>query len=217
MISDSVLIFLVDDHPFILEGLRTLLAKSPGFRVCGESSDPLLALSLIPDSGAQILITDLSMPGLSGVELTRKIREKMPDLKVLALSMHGDEGHVREMLDAGISGYILKNTGKAELLEALNRIASGGMYFSQEVAAELLKPRPAQAPVREQEEQIRLTPREKEIVCLIAQELSNAEIAERLFISERTVETHRKNIFHKTKTKSVAGLIRFAMHQGIVQ
>lgn len=211
-----VAVYLVDDHPFMLEGIRSILHGHADFRICGESADPMEALEKIPESGAEVLITDHSMPGMSGAELSRKLLALRPELKILALSMHGDLEHIREMLDAGVSGYVLKNTSRAELLEALDRIAKGGTYYSQDAAAELLKPRVA-AEKPEEKTGIRLTPREIDIVRCIAQELNNAEIAEKLFISERTVETHRKNIFHKTQTKSVAGLIRFALSAGYIE
>lgn len=143
------------------------------------------------------------------------MKANFPAIRILALSMLGDRQTISEMLEAGINGYVLKNTGKAELLEALERLSSGGMYFSQDVATEILKPAPTPK-VEVVPDTLKLTPREIEIVKLIADELSNAEIGEKLFISERTVETHRKNIFHKTQTKSVAGLIKFAMGSGLI-
>lgn len=211
-----IAVYLVDDHPFMLEGIRSILTGHEGFSICGESADPVEALEKIPASGAELVITDHSMPGMSGAELSRRLLQKSPGIKILALSMHGDQEHIREMLDAGVSGYVLKNTSRAELLEALDRIAKGGMYFSQDAATEILKPRPV-TEKQDEKPAIRLTPREIDIVRCIAQELNNAEIAEKLFISERTVETHRKNIFHKTQTKSVAGLIRFALSAGYIE
>lgn len=156
------------------------------------------------------------MPKISGLELTRMVKAAHPEIHVLALSMHGDRQTIQEMLGAGISGYVLKNTGRAELLEALTRISAGGMFFSQDVSVELLKPMTLPQP-HIPDPDIKLTTREIEIVQLIANELNNAQIGEKLFISERTVETHRKNIFHKTKTKSVAGLVKLAIEKGMVK
>lgn len=136
-------------------------------------------------------------------------------MKVLTLSMFGDRAMISEMLEAGADGHILKNTGKKELIDALTKISGGGNFFSDEVSAEMMKAITAKEK-KQHEPVIHLTDREVEIVRLIAKEYSNAEIAQELFISERTVETHRKNIFRKTNTKSVVGLLRFAMDQKII-
>lgn len=214
--SVFVPVLVVDDHPFMIEGIKALLSESPKFKIVAETSFPEEVVELIKNQAIEILITDISMPKISGLELTRIVKAQFPEVKVLALSMHGDRQTISEMLEAGINGYVLKNTGKAELIEALDRISTGGMFFSQDVATELLKPLIQNKP-QITEPAIKLTSREVQIVQLIANELSNAEIGEKLFISERTVETHRKNIFHKTKTKSVAGLVKFAIESGIVK
>lgn len=212
----TISILVVDDHPFIVDGIKSLLAENTKFKIVADTNFPENVIQMLQNQHIEIVITDISMPKISGMELTKLIKAAQPEVKVLALSMHGDKQTIKEMLEAGINGYILKNTGKAELLEALTRISQGGMYFSQEVSTELLKP---STPVKIQEVERRpqLTTRELEIVQLIVDELSNAQIGEKLFISERTVETHRKNIFHKTQTKSVAGLVKFAIETGIVK
>jgi DNA-binding NarL/FixJ family response regulator len=156
-----------------------------------------------------VLITDINMKELSGIELARKIKEFDDDIKILALSMHDDRQTISEMLEVGINGYVLKNTGMDELTMAINKVAGGQMFFSAEVTETMMKA--ISEPKTSPKESITLTPREIEIVKLIAAELSNAQIGDKLFISERTVETHRKNIFRKTNTKSVAGLIKLAI------
>ncbi len=154
------------------------------------------------------------MQKLSGIELSKLARNKIPQLKILALSMFGDKETITEMIDAGVNAYILKNTGTSELIEALDKISSGQVFFSNEVTIEMMKSiSQSKNPLLES---TKLTPREIEIVKLIADELSNAQIGEKLFISERTVETHRKNIFRKTNTKSVAGLIKYAIEFKII-
>jgi DNA-binding NarL/FixJ family response regulator len=160
-----------------------------------------------------VLITDISMPEMNGLELTRAVKEKFPQIKILALSMFGERNTISEMLEAGINSYILKNTAKQELLSAINKVAEGGMFFSDEVSNELMKP--AQTGTKH-DESVSLTPREIEILRLIEKNYSNAQIAERLFISERTVETQRKNIFRKTNTKSVVGLIKYAIEKKLL-
>lgn len=213
--TKRIRIYIVDDHQIMIDGIKALLKNSEGFEVVGEQTNPLLAIDDIPLKNTEVLITDVSMKEMSGIELAKKMRSAMPDLKILALSMYGDRGTISEMLVAGINGYVLKNTGTEELVTALTRIASGQQFFSNEVTAEMMKSF-SQPKEEDQKELMNLTNREIEIVKLIAEELNNAQIGDRLFISERTVETHRKNIFRKTNTKSVAGLIKYAIHHKLV-
>jgi two-component system, NarL family, nitrate/nitrite response regulator NarL len=151
------------------------------------------------------------MPGVTGVELTRLIRKKYPAIHILALSMHGEIAVIKQMLDSGISGYLLKNTGKAELIEALKKVARGDAYFSPEITRELMKAVKGAA-----KHNAHLTNREIEIIRLIEKEMGNKQIADTLCISERTVETHRKNIFRKTDTQSIIGLLKFAYEHKII-
>src|SRR5690606_12440674 len=150
------------------------------------------------------------MPEMSGVVLTKQIKLRYPGIKILALSMFGDRHVIKEMIDAGINGYILKNTGKVELMEALDKVSKGHSFFSDEVTKVLVRS------FKNEEEFSHLTNREIEIIRLIEQELSNKQIANALFISERTVETHRKNIFRKTGTQSVVGLLKYAYEHKLI-
>lgn len=208
----KIKLVLVDDHQMLLDGLAALLQGEERFDLVGLCNNAKYALELIESTAPDIVITDINMPEISGVELTRMIRKYYPKIKVLALSMFGERSTISEMLEAGISGYILKNTGKEELINALVKVQEGGMYFSDEITEELIKSISQKTEIKE-EIQVRLTERELEIVKLIAAEKSNLEIATQLFISERTVETHRKNIFRKTNTKGVVGLLKLAMEQ----
>lgn len=210
--KSKIKLVLVDDHQMLLDGLAALLQGEQRFDLVGLCNNAKYALELLETTAPDIVITDINMPEISGVELTRMIRKYHPKIKVLALSMFGERSTISEMLEAGISGYILKNTGKEELINALLKVQEGGMYFSDEITEELIKSISQKTEVKE-EIQIRLTERELEIVKLIAAEKSNLEIAALLFISERTVETHRKNIFRKTNTKGVVGLLKLAMEQ----
>lgn len=197
----------------MLDGLKALLSGEASIQIIGESNNGKIAFDKILIAQPDVLITDISMPEMNGLELTRAVKEKFPQIKILALSMFGERNTISEMLEAGINGYILKNTGKQELLSAVTKVAAGGMFFSDEVSEELMKPIPIES---KNDETVSLTPREIEIVRLIEKEYSNALIAETLFISERTVETHRKNIFRKTNTKSVVGLIKYAMEKKLL-
>ncbi|PBQ30266.1 DNA-binding response regulator [Sphingobacteriaceae bacterium] len=211
---DKKRIYIVDDHQIMIDGIKSLLAISNAFEVVGEQTNPLKAIEAIPEKKADILITDISMKEMSGIELARKMRVSMPDLKILALSMYSDRETISEMLVAGINGYVLKNTGMEELIAALTKISQGHQFFSEEVTAEMMKA--FSQPKIDSKELVNLTNRELEIVKLIAEEYSNAQIGDKLFISERTVETHRKNIFRKTNTKSVAGLVKFAIGHNLI-
>lgn len=210
--SPKIKILLVDDHQMLLDGLTSLLKSEKRFDIVGISNQAKFALDLVNRTQPDIVITDINMPELNGIELTRLIKKQHPEIKVLALSMFGERSTISEMLEAGISGYILKNTGKDELVNALIKIYEGGLFFSDEITTEMIKSISLKADVGV-EEKISLTSREIEIVKLIAAEKSNQEISNLLFISERTVETHRKNIFRKTQTKGVIGLLKLAMEQ----
>lgn len=203
-------IFIVDDHQLVVDGIRSLLGASPNYVISGDCQRPMEVIQLLANTPVDILLTDVSMPLMSGIELTRLVKQKFPQIKIIAISMHGEGVIVKEMVDAGISGYILKNTGRTELLEALDRVNGGGTYFGEEVTKEILN----SISVRDQER--RLTNREIEIIKLINQELTNKEISNKLFISERTVETHRKNIFRKTGTQSIVGLLKYATQLRII-
>ncbi|RYG02863.1 MAG: response regulator transcription factor [Chitinophagaceae bacterium] len=203
-------LFIVDDHQLVVDGLRSLLINEPQFSIVGTCNKPAEVIPMLEENEVDILMTDVSMPGMSGVELTRLVKKRFPHTRVLALSMFGERQVIREMIDAGISGYILKNTGKEELLTALEKISLGQNFFGEEVTLELMKS------FRQDGESAHLTNREIEIIRLIEQELSNKRIADMLFISERTVETHRKNIFRKTGTQSIVGLLKYAYDHKII-
>ncbi|MFZ1800210.1 MAG: response regulator transcription factor [Chitinophagaceae bacterium] len=209
----KIKIAIVDDHQIVIDGIKSLLENEEDFSidVCTTSSIEMLELlSKIP---VDILLTDIMMPQMNGQELAKKVKERFPLIRILALSMSGQGDTVNEMIkDADIAGYVLKNIGKKDLIDALHKIAGGGIYFSDEILNELDK----FSHVKKQNEDAHLTAREIEIIGLIESELSNKEIADTLYISERTVETHRKNIFRKTKTGSVIGLIKYAYEHKLI-
>lgn len=203
-------IFIVDDHQMIIDGINLMLEGRPEFVVVGESTKPLDVLDMPDLAKADILITDIGMPDMSGVELTRAVKNKFPNINVLALSMFVDSAVVAEMIDAGISGYVIKNTGKKELIEALTKVGGGQKYFAQELTMELMKS------YKRGQEESKLTDREIEIIRMIEKDMTTRDIADTLFISERTVETHRKNILHKTNTQTVVGLLKYAYERKII-
>jgi len=207
----KIKIFIVDDHQLVIDGITSLLMNEPEFEISGTANDPADVLPMLAKKDIDILLTDIQMPGLTGVELTRQIRKQDPAIYILALSMFSDMAVIRQMLDSGISGYILKNTGKRELIEALKKVAKGDNYFSPEITKQLMKAAASGAAPESH-----LTNREIEIIRCIEKEMGNKQIADELCISERTVETHRKNIFRKTDTQSIIGLLKYAYERKII-
>ena len=203
-------VFIVDDHQLIVDGIQSLIAAHPGIHVCGSTTEPLRVVELLAQLPADILITDVNMPEISGAELVRQVRAAHPRLPVIALSMFGDKEAISEMLRAGATGYVLKNTDRLELIRAIEQVHAGKTYFSEAITAEMMKA------VSWDEASTHLTRREIEIIRLIDQERSNRQISDQLCISERTVETHRKNIFRKTGAQSVLGLIKYAHENRIL-
>ena len=213
MKNGKITLAFVDDHQIVIDGLISLLRGHDKFKLAFATTSPGEVIKKLGETPVDILLTDIAMPGLAGNILAKQVKEKYPEVKILALSMSGQGDLVSEMInDADISGYVLKNIGKQELVKALEKIAGGGVYFSEEVLDELQR-----VSLRRKENiEAHLTGREIEIIRLIEKEYNNKQIAEALFVSERTVETHRKNIFRKTNTNSVIGLVKYAYEHKLV-
>ena len=204
---------IADDHQIVIDGLKALLHGHAKFSVEIETTDPLELMSLLEKKKVDFLLTDVMMPGLNGAELAKMVHKQFPGIKILALSMSGQGDIVNQMIeDSDISGYVIKNIGKQELIRALEKISAGGIYFSDEVLDEMQKA----SEKKKVSENAHLTAREIEIIRLIEKEFNNKKIADTLFLSERTVETHRKNIFRKTKTSSLIGLIKYAYEHQLI-
>lgn len=213
MLTTKTKLVIVDDHQIVIDGLRSLLKGYDQYEIVLESTHPSGVVQAIEHLQVDILLTDVMMPEMDGLELAKQVRLHYPSIKIIALSMNGEGSLVNQMIEeSDISGYLLKNIGQTEFITALNKIAGGGIYFSEDVLQEMLK-----ASERKKEDaEVNLTVREIEIIGLIEKEYSNKKIAEVLFLSERTVETHRKNIFRKTKTNSVIGLIKYAYEHKLI-
>jgi two-component system, NarL family, nitrate/nitrite response regulator NarL len=211
-LNNPLRIFIVDDHQIVIDGLDVLIGFESDFEIVGTSNDPSTVIETLQNFEVDVLLTDTNMPQLSGIELCKLVRKNFPNIKVLALSMNTEGETIREMVAAGSSGYILKTTSKQDLITALKTVGEGKKYFAQEALQNLLDAS-AKPQVSDEEE---LTPRELEIIKLIYEDLSNKMIADQLFISERTVETHRRNIYRKTNTQTVVGLLKFARERKIV-
>lgn len=213
MSSLKIKVAIVDDHQIVIDGITALLNKHHNIIINVTSTSPVEMLNLLQKNKVDILLTDVMMPELNGYELSKKVKEKFPDIKILVLSMSGEGSIVSEMInDADISGYVMKNISKNQLVDAIEKIAEGGNYFTDEILQILEK----YSSLQKENEEAHLTVREIEILKLIEKEYNNKQIADSLFISERTVETHRKNIFRKTKTNSPLGLIKYAYQHNLI-
>jgi two-component system nitrate/nitrite response regulator NarL len=203
-------IILVDDHQIVLDGLRSLLDQDAAFDVLAAFSDPEKALAFLSVQTPDILLTDYSMLPISGLELIKRAKALHPTMKSVLLSMHDEPTVVKDAMKQGVNGFLLKNIQQNELKEALKKVHSGLLYISAEITTQLLHHHVID------DTETKLTERELEILKLITREFSNKKIADELHISERTVETHRKNIFRKTGTSSLVGLIKYAFANKIV-
>ena len=207
-------IVLVDDHQMLIDGLSAILSHYPEIEILKSYTNGNLLVEEINTVQPDIVLTDISMPMIDGYEMTKQIKKLRPATQVIAVSMSGNIADINKMLDVGISGYVLKNAGNQELIEAIRKVAQGKMYFSDDVTEEMVKNKHAKP--EKKEDQPTLTDRELEILQLIVLELSNAEIADKLYISERTVETHRKNMIRKFNTKTIVGLIKYALDNKLI-
>jgi len=217
--EDKTRILIVDDHPFFREGLKSLLAQNAAFEVVGEAGEGDEALKKAEDLRPDLVIMDITLPDMSGIEVTRNIRESLPDTKVVMLSMHHKVDYITKAFEAGATGYFTKETATEKLVECIKTVMKGDYYvdssLSHEVVKSLLKSSEKESESTEGE-YTALTPREQEVLRLIAEGLSNKEIANSLFISPKTVENHRTNIMSKLDLHSTMELVRYAAKYGII-
>ena len=213
---EKIRIVVADDHHILLDGLKALLQKQKDIEIVGLFDNGKKVFDALHSLQADVALVDINMPEMNGQELTKNIKEFFPSIAVIILSMYDDAGHIMELIEAGASGYLLKNVTDKELLEAIRTVAQGKLYFSSEVSERITTLAVQQQKKLDQPEEPKLTERELEILKLISQEFSNAEIANALFISERTVETHRKNMLRKTNNKTIVGLLKYALEKQII-
>lgn len=204
-------VLLVDDHPMVQDGLTACLSYYHDINIIGTTQDGKSALAKALTLKPDVILMDISMPDMNGIDATEIITEQLTSTKVLIFSMHDSLEFVNSAMQAGASGYILKDTGSAEVYSAIKAVASGKIYFSPSIAAAL-----AENPLEEEEEKTKLTTREQVILAYIAQGLSNKAVAKMLGISFRTVEAHRRNIKAKLQIECLADLIRYAVNHGLI-
>ena len=212
---DNIQIILADDHRLVLDGIASMLRQSP-YHILEMFPDGEKAAAWLKTGHekVQLLITDISMPVMNGIELCKFVKANYPGLPVLMLSMYNSVAATEEALDAEADGFILKNAGKEEFMNALHRVSNGGTYFSEEIIPMLCKQ--VMKEKKKEEELSLLTAREKEILEMIAQEQTSDAIATKLFISKKTVDNHRTNMLQKTGSQSTIGLVKFAIRNGLV-
>lgn len=208
---------IVDDHKMFRDGIRAILEREADIELIGEAEGATDTLQLLSSLQPHVVLMDIGLEGVGGIELTAMLRKKYPDLAILALTMHAESHYILRMLEVGAAGYVLKSSGRSELLTAIRAVASGDSYYSRQVAtvisAHLHR---KNSPRDRQSSTVDLTRREIEVLKLIAAEYSNQEIANTLYISVRTVDTHRRNLLDKLQLKNNAGLVKYALQNGIL-
>jgi len=203
-------VFIVDDHPIVVEGIRSLLINEEDIHWAGQALTAASCSAWFDNNTADVILMDINLPDKSGIDLCVEIKKKKPGTQVLALSTLNQPSYIRKMIESGASGYILKNADKEELLSAIGDVAAGKTHLCLE-ALEVVK-----HIYNSETGKPLLTRREKEILILIAEGLTNAEMAEKLFVSQWTVDSHRKSIMTKLNTKNTAMLIKYAIENGLV-
>ncbi len=207
-------IVLADDHRILREGLRSLIEKQPGMTVCGEAEDGRTVVRLALEKSPDLVIMDIAMPHLNGIEATREIVAKDEKIRIIALSMHSDRRFILEMLRAGASGYILKDCAFEELTTAINTVMARKIYLSPHIAEKVIKDYVALSPHDESIFAV-LTPREREVLQLLTEGKKTREIAHCLEVSIKTVETYRQQIMDKLNIHSIAELTKYAIREGL--
>jgi DNA-binding NarL/FixJ family response regulator len=204
-------IFIVDDHPVVIEGIHSLLQNEKDIEWVGQAMNAQSCLGFFVNNTADVVLMDISMPGMDGVELCAVMKEKYPGVLILGLSTFNQGLYIKKMMENGASGYILKNSSKEELIKAIHTVNGGDIFFSGEVGQALQqyqKSSMTELPI--------LTPREKEILELIAEGYTNPQIAAKIFLSQFTVDSHRKNLLAKLNVKNTASLIRLAVERKLI-
>ncbi|MFY0608404.1 MAG: response regulator transcription factor [Cyclobacteriaceae bacterium] len=209
-------ILLVDDHKMIRDAIKFYFEDDEELEITYEASNGLEALKVLANDNIDLVMADINMPEMDGIQLMESIKHDYPGTKVLVLSMFNEAVYVNKMIALGASGYILKNTSKPEMKLAIDRILSGGDYYSEEVYKTIVDSIAKKAPKKRLTLETALSEREKDVLRLIVQEYSNHEIGEILFISTRTVESHKRNLLEKTGCKNVAGLVMYAVERDII-
>lgn len=210
-------LLLADDHQLFLEGLKVLLDRTDEWVVAGEAHNGLEVVDFLQGQLVDVVLMDIEMPNLNGIEATRRVKNLFPNVRIIALSMMGDYLTVRQMLRAGADGYLVKNVGMNEILKALNQVAGGDLYVSPHLMPALVGGVMERKPAHATSYVEPLTQREREIVTLIVEGLTNDQIATHLCLSKTTIDTHRKNVLSKLQVKNTAALVRLVLEKKLLE
>lgn len=213
----NVNILLVDDHDIVRDGIRSLLDNEIGFNIVAEAENGIQAIEACNQHDIHLIVMDISMPEMNGIEATEKIKDEYPDIKILALTMMDEDEHIRNMIKAGASGYILKSSDKNEFIDAITTILDGRHYFSEDTTKRVMMDLVQSSTKQDEPDPSQITPREKEVLELIVKEYTNQQIADELHISIRTVDAHRRHLLEKTEAKNTAGLVTYAIRHELVE
>ena len=213
--TKEIRVLLVDDHQIIIDGLQSLLISEVGIRVISNANNGREAIELLRVLDVDVVLMDIDMPVMNGLDTAKIVKEKYSNTKVIILSMHSEKAMVKDLIELGVDGYLLKNTSKDELIGAIKKVSEGGRYFSTDVTLSLLEKENTNK-LNTTNSGIKLTAREIEIIKLISEGYTNKEIGDQLFISHRTVDTHRTNLMKKIEVNNVAGIISYAIKNGFI-
>ena len=210
-------VLIADDHKVFRDGIISILEKEEDIEVVAEAGNGREVMDLLNKVHPDVILMDIAMGDAGGIEASNLIKNQFPKIKILALSMHNESTYIVKMLEAGAKGYLLKDAGGKEMIRAIRVVNEGNTYYSGEVSAAIIEHLTKGTKPKEKKEGIPLSKRELEVLQLIAEEFTNPEIAEKLFISIRTVDTHRRNLIEKLAVKNTAGLVKYAIRNGIIE
>lgn len=209
-------IFIVEDHAMFREGLKYVLQTIPKYEIVGEAESGSVFLNSLKGIIPDVVLMDIDMPGMNGIDATRIAIQKYPDMKILSLSMHGDYDHYQKMIEAGAKGFVLKNAGINQLTSAIDDIYKGKVYFSQELLMNIIHSKETVSNDANMIDKLEISEREVEVLQLICKGFSNKEIADKLFISVKTVEGHKSKLMLKTDSKNTVSLVLFALRSKLI-
>ncbi|MEA2042943.1 MAG: response regulator transcription factor [Bacteroidota bacterium] len=210
---EIITVLIADDHVIFRKGLRAVLNEIPTLKVTAEATNGHEVLEEMKQLQADVILMDIKMPVMDGIETTKKVKEKYPETQVIALTMHEEIGYFNKMIQSGAMGFLLKRTGKKQLADAIENVYAGGTYFSEE----FIMNETEHGLNRKTKSQVKLSEREKQVLKLICQGNSNAEIAKYLGLSQRTIDGHRSRLFDKTGAKNAPNLVLFAMKNNLIE
>ncbi len=220
LMKNKIKVVIADDHQIFIEGIKALIKDSDKVTLVGEATDGEALLTVIKSKNPDVVLMDINMPKMNGIEASKKIKATFPDMKIVGLTMSDDASSVSEMMKAGVLGYLLKTTSKAELINAISRVYQGEKYLSNEMSMKLIEKMfddKEKDEVSHTPRKAEITRRELDIIRLVAQEMTNAEIAKKLNNSPMTIITHRKNLLRKLGVRNTAGLVKYAVINGLLE